>query len=96
VAMTAGAADPRVSTLIAVAPPVNKYDFSPVIQAAKPTSLIHGEFDELVPVREVRRFYGRLSEPKELVVIDSADHLFDGKVEEVGEAIQDLLQDYDG
>ena len=47
-------------------------------------------------MREVRRFYGRLAEPKELVVIDSADHLFDGKVEEVGEAIQDLLQDYDG
>ena len=96
VALTAGAADPRVSALIAVAPPVNRYDFSPVIAAAKPTFLIHGEFDELVPVREVRRFYGRLSEPKELVVIDSADHLFDGKVEEVGEAIQDLLQDYDG
>jgi alpha/beta superfamily hydrolase len=95
-AMTAGAADPRVSTLIGIAPPVNKYDFSPVIAAAKPTFLIHGEFDELVPLREVRRFYGRLSEPKELVVIDSADHLFDGKVEEVGEAIEDLLQDYDG
>jgi alpha/beta superfamily hydrolase len=44
----------------------------------------------------VRKFYGQLSEPKELVVIDSANHLFDGKVGEVGDAIQDLLQDYDG
>jgi len=96
VAMTAGAADPRVSALIAIAPPVNKYDFSPVIAAAKPTFLIHGEFDELVPVREVRKFYGRLSEPRELVVIDAADHLFDGKVAEVGDAIEDLLRDYDG
>lgn len=96
VAMTAGAQDPRVSTLIGIAPPVNRYDFSPVVAAAKPTFLIHGEFDELVPVKEVRKFYGRLSEPKELVVIDSADHLFDGKVAEVGEAVEDLLQDYDG
>lgn len=96
VALTAGAEDPRVSTLIAVAPPVNRYDFSPVVAAAKATFLIHGEFDELVPVKEVRRFYGRLSEPKELVVIDGADHLFDGKVAEVGEAVEDLLQDYDG
>jgi alpha/beta superfamily hydrolase len=96
VAMTAGAQDPRVLTLIGIAPPVNHYDFSPVVAAAKSTFLIHGEFDELVPVKEVRKFYGRLSEPKELVVIDSADHLFDGKVAEVGEAVEDLLQDYDG
>jgi alpha/beta superfamily hydrolase len=96
VALTAGAEDPRISTLIAVAPPVNRHDFSSVVAAAKATFLIHGEFDELVPVKEVRRFYGQLSEPKELVVIDGADHLFDGKVAEVGEAVEDLLQDYDG
>ena len=96
VAMTVGADDARVSTLVGVAPPVNRYDFSPVVAAAKPTFLIHGEFDELCGVKDVRKFYGRLSEPKELVVIDSADHLFDGKVAEVGEAVEDLLQDYDG
>ena len=36
-----------------------------------------------------------MREPKELVVIDAADHLFDGKVLEVGDAIQDLLGDFD-
>jgi alpha/beta superfamily hydrolase len=96
VAMTTGARDTRVSSLIGIAACVNKYDFSPVVVAAKPTFLIHGEFDVLTPVKEVRRFYGTLSEPKELVVIDGADHLFDGKVTEVGDAIHDLLQDYDG
>jgi alpha/beta superfamily hydrolase len=96
IAMTAGAEDRRVTALIGIAPPVTKYDFSPVVAAAKPTFLIHGEFDELVPLKEVRTFYARLSEPKELVVIDSADHLFDGKVPEVGDAIVDLLEDYDG
>jgi alpha/beta superfamily hydrolase len=82
--------------LIGIAPPVTKYDFSPVVAAAKPTFLIHGEFDELVAVKEVRKFYGRLSEPKELVVIDGADHLFDGKASEVGDAIEDLLLDFHG
>jgi alpha/beta superfamily hydrolase len=96
IAMTAEARDPRVTALIGIAPPVTTYDFSPVIAAAKPTFLIHGAFDELIPVKEVRKFYGQLSEPKELVVIDGADHLFDGKVTEVGDAIVDLLQDYDG
>jgi alpha/beta superfamily hydrolase len=96
IAMTTGAEDPRVTALIGIAPPVTKYDFSPVIAAAKPTFLIHGEFDEVVSLKDVRRFYGRLFEPKELVVIEAADHLFDGKVTEVGDAIVDLLQDYDG
>jgi alpha/beta superfamily hydrolase len=94
VAMTAGATDPLVTALIGVAPPVTRRDFSEVVTAAKPTFLIHGERDELIPLSDVRRFYARLEEPKELVVIDSADHLFDGKASEVGDAIEDLLQDF--
>ena len=95
VAMTVGAEDPRVTTLIGIAPPVNTYDWSAVVNAGKPCFIIHGEFDELIPVKEIRKFYGLLPEPRELVVIDGADHLFDGKVMEVGEAIEDLLQDFD-
>ena len=94
--MTVGAADPRASALIGIACPVNRYDYAPVVAAGKPTFLIHGELDELVPLKEVRMLYAQLSEPKELIVIDGADHLFDGKVTEVGDAIEDLLQDFDG
>jgi uncharacterized protein len=95
VAMTVGAHDPKVTAMIGVAPPVTKYNFSEVTTAAKPTFIIHGERDELVPLKEVRRFYALLKEPKELVVIDGADHLFDGKASEVGDAVEDLLQDFD-
>jgi alpha/beta superfamily hydrolase len=42
------------------------------------------------------QFYARLEEPKELVVIDGADHLFDGKTQEVGEALEELLSDFSG
>jgi alpha/beta superfamily hydrolase len=96
VALTAGAEDERVSTLIAIAPPVNRpaYDFSAVRASTKPTFLIHGEADDIVPLQDIWKFYGELQEPKELVVIDAADHLFDGKTSEVGEAIEDLLGDY--
>ena len=94
VALTVAAADAHVTALIGIACPVTRYDYSPVIAANKPTFLVHGEHDELVPVKDVRKFYALLPEPKELVVIDSADHLFDGKASEVGEAIEDLLQDF--
>jgi alpha/beta superfamily hydrolase len=96
VAMTVGAGDPQVGALIGIACPVNKYDYSPVVSAGKPTFLIHGERDELSSQKEVRKFYALLPEPKELVIIDAADHLFDGKVSEVGDAIEDLLQDFNG
>jgi alpha/beta superfamily hydrolase len=40
-------------------------------------------------------FYAKLLEPKDLVVIDGADHLFEGKAAEVGEALEDLLGDFE-
>ena len=43
VALTVGATDPRIGALIAIAPPVDRYDYSPVVQAAKPTFIVHGE-----------------------------------------------------
>ena len=94
VALAAGAADDRVCALIAVAPPVDRYDFEAVKAAGKPTFLVHGEEDELIPVRLVREFYGRLPEPKELVVIDRANHLFEGQTGEVGDALEELLGDF--
>ncbi len=42
----------------------------------------------------MREFYAGAAEPKELVVIDGANHLFDGKVTEVAEAVEDLLGDW--
>jgi alpha/beta superfamily hydrolase len=91
VAMTAGAGDDRVETLLGIALPFTMYDFSAVKDSTKPKFFIHGERDELCPLRAVWEFYAHASEPKELVVIDAADHLFDGRVSEVAEAIVDLL-----
>jgi alpha/beta superfamily hydrolase len=42
----------------------------------------------------MRRFYAAAAEPKELVVIDGADHIFEGKVSEVADAVEDLLGDW--
>ena len=42
----------------------------------------------------MRQFYAQLPEPKELVEIDRANHLFDGQASEVGDALADLLEDF--
>ena len=95
VGLTAGAEDPRVTTLVGIALPVSRYDFTPVADSTKAKFFIHGEFDELCPLKEMREFYARCAEPKDLVVIDAADHLFEGKVSQVAEAIEDLLGDWE-
>ena len=94
VAMTAGAEDARVNLLLGIAPVIDRYDFAAVKTSTKPKFLIHGERDDVVSLKDVRRFYSELAEPRELVVIDAADHLFDGKTSEVGDAIEDLLGDF--
>jgi uncharacterized protein len=94
IALDIGARDPRVSTLIGIAPPLSRYDFEAVARSTKPKFFIHGERDELCPLKDMREFYARAAEPKELVVIDGADHLFDGKVSEVADAVEELLGDW--
>ena len=91
VAMSVGAADNRVTALIGVAPPVDRYDFSAVLESLKPTFLIQGDRDELCPYQSAREFYARVPGPKEMVTVDGADHLFDGKSSEVAEAVEELL-----
>ena len=94
IALSCGAEDDRVCTLIGIAPPVNRYDYEAVKRSMKPKFIIHGEADELIPLRAVREFYAQLEEPKELVEIDRANHLFDGQASEVGDALEDLLEDF--
>ena len=101
VALETGAVDPRVTALVGVAPPVvtsvsgMDYQFPNTLTTAKPKFFIQGEADEICPLEGMWSFYGKLEEPKELVVIDAADHLFEGKTQEVGEAIEDLLGDFE-
>ncbi|MEO8521388.1 MAG: alpha/beta fold hydrolase [Acidobacteriota bacterium] len=100
VALEVGAADPRVAALIGIAPPVatsisgQAYSFEGTLASTTPKFFVQGEADEVCPLEEMWAFYGKLQEPKELVVIDMANHLFEGQASEVGEALEDLLVDF--
>ncbi len=94
VAATVGATDDRVCAVILIAPPVNKYEFTEIKTSTKPKFVIHGESDELIPLKAVRQFYAALQDPKEFVEIDRANHLFDGQAGEVGDALEELLEDF--
>lgn len=101
IALEVGADDDRVSALIGIAPPVatsvsgHAYTFEKTLASPKAKFFVQGEADEVCPLEGMWAFYAKLEEPKELVIIDSAGHLFEGKTTEVGEALEELLSDYD-
>jgi uncharacterized protein len=101
VALEVGADDNRVQVLIGIAPPVatsisgQKYTFERTLATTKPKFFVQGEADEVCALQDMWAFYARLQEPRELVIIDGADHLFEGKAPEVGEALEDLLGDFE-
>ena len=97
IAMETGAGDDRVPVLIGIGVPVCRptYGFEHVLASSKPKFLVHGGLDEICSVKDIWAFYAKLKEPKELVVIDGASHLFEGKTREVGDALEDLLGDFD-
>jgi uncharacterized protein len=98
IALETGADDERVTVLVGIAPPVTRegYDFSATKRSTKAKFLIQGEADDICLLQDMWKFYSELPEPKELVIIDAADHLFDGHTTEVGEAIEDLVKDFHG
>src|SRR4029453_5187026 len=95
IALETGASDPRVSVLIGIAPPVTRYSFTNTLETTKPKFFVQGDLDEICALKDMWAFYAKLKEPKELVVIDGANHLFEGKTAEVGEALEDLLGDFE-
>jgi alpha/beta superfamily hydrolase len=101
VALETGAEDDRVAVLIGIAPPVatsisgQAYTFERTLASRKPKFFVQGEADEVCPIEGMWAFYGKLEEPKELVVIDGANHLFEGQAQEVGEALEELLADFE-
>ena len=100
VALEVGADDPRVSALIGIAPPVASsvsglnYTFPRTLASTKAKFFVQGEADDICPLEGLWAFYAKLEEPKEMAVIDSASHLFEGQTVEVGEALEELLADF--
>jgi alpha/beta superfamily hydrolase len=91
VGIEVGMTDARVVRLISIGTPLDKYDFSFLSSCRKPILFVHGELDEF---GDISRLRGLVEEVKqkteaELVVIERADHFFDGHIEEFRRAITD-------
>jgi alpha/beta superfamily hydrolase len=89
VGLEVGIHDPRVSFLIGIGTPLDKYEFSFLAECRKPLLLVHGERDEFGDVEQLRKLVAEVEKntPVRLVVIPGAGHFFEGHLDELKRAI---------
>jgi uncharacterized protein len=93
VGLRAGCEDARVKRLIGLGIPVDHLDMSYLRQCGKPKLLITGGDDQFGPRASVEAFFAMLPEPKQLVIVEGADHFFVGHLTEVRKAIEMWLDE---
>lgn len=91
VGLRVGCEDPRVIKLIGIGAPVNDSDFSYLQSCSKPKLFVHGGNDQFGDQHKLEKMVAGLPGDNELVVVESVDHFFTGKIEELGRAIVDWL-----
>ena len=88
--------DDRVKATIGLGIPVlpadeRTYDFEFLHTCAKPKLFVSGTRDEFAPRAKLEALVSSLPEPKKLVLIEAADHFFEGRLREMREAIEAWL-----
>jgi uncharacterized protein len=103
VGLRATASDTRVPALIGLgvpaipvaagseAPRVYTFDF--LHDCTKPKLFVSGDRDQFGPTAKLRELIASVPEPKELVIIQGADHFFEGRLREMREAVEDWVRE---
>jgi uncharacterized protein len=86
-------ADARVEAVIGLGLPVNAvddrvYDFEFLRDCVKPKLFVSGDRDQFGPRAKLESLVEALPEPKKLVIVENADHFFEGRLRELREAIE--------
>jgi hypothetical protein len=93
VGLEVGMAVERVTRLIAIGAPVDKYDFSFLEGCRKPVLFVHGEHDEYGKLDRLQELVDRVSPHAqvELRIIKGAGHFFDNQLDELKQVITEWV-----
>ncbi|MGH7589026.1 MAG: alpha/beta hydrolase [Gemmatimonadota bacterium] len=91
VGLPVGARDPRVSHLVGIGTPIDSFPFDLLADVPKPKLFIQGDKDEHGPLPELEAGLAGVAKPWELVVIEGADHFFEGRLPEMQRAIVEFF-----
>ena len=98
VGLEAACPDDRVRGLIGLGVPVSAvdertYDLDFLRRCAKPKLFVSGSRDQFARRTLLEELERSAAEPKKLVIIDSADHFFEGRLREMREAIDHWIRE---
>lgn len=102
VGLRAACPDPRVRAAISLGTPVasasadnqlpRTYSFDFLRNCAKPKLFVSGSRDPFGPREKLEDLVASTPEPKKLVLIEGADHFFEGRLHELRETIESWLR----
>ena len=98
VGLNAACADDRVKALIGLGTPVaavddRRYKFDFLCSCDKPKLFASGSRDQFGPRAMLEQLVSSAREPKKLVIIESADHFFEGRLREMREAVEAWIRE---
>ncbi len=91
--------DPRVQAVIGLGLPLaplgeRMYEFEFLGECYKPKLFVSGARDQFGPRTKLEALVNSLPEPKQLILIEGADHFFEGRLRELREAIESWVRKF--
>lgn len=103
IGLRAGCSDPKVRAVIGLGVPVvpvaadtedpRVYAFEFMRDCMKPKLFLSGARDQFAPRAKLESLVASLPDPKKLVVIEGADHFFEGRLRELRETIESWVKE---
>ena len=94
---SAGDPDHHVVALISVGTPVRAaerdYSYGFLRNCTKPKLFVSGGRDPFAPREHLQALVAGLPEPKQLILIDDADHFFEGHLQELRQTVENWIRD---
>lgn len=91
VASRLAASEPGCEQVLLVAPPVHTQSFEEMRSSPIPKRIVQGTADDICRPENLRRALEGWAEPKKLVEVEGATHFFDKQLDELSEAVRELV-----
>lgn len=85
--------DERIARFVSIGTPVDKYDFSHLINIRKPILFVHGDRDEFGSLEHLNELVAKVAEnaDTQLIVFENCGHFFDKHLQQLKNAIHDWV-----
>lgn len=98
VGLLAACPDSRIKAVVSLGTPISpvddrSYDYSFLETCTKPKLFVSGSRDQFASKAKLEALVAPLPEPKRLVIIEAADHFFEGRLREMREAIETWMRE---